>query len=597
MTDQRIEPLENPVPDELFVNRQYELDLFWNWANNIPRRVSKSFALIGRRRTGKTAILKKLYNRLFNEQEAVLPVYITFDRYLDRKEPITSYEFAEQYFMGYIGSYLAFRYRKPALIEPLNWQHLRQFADQVHDEYVLHLFEQYDGLWTGLIPHGLVQWVINFPKAKARFGRMPTAIIVDEFQVLTNVYDPKQDVHHDVTDSFQQASETRWAPLLVSGSAISLLVGRALGGMLSGRFKYRYVDSLSRSHTHDLVFRLGRFTDVEVNEELAEAIWQLTEGNAYAIQSLMNSTCPARDKLPSLSTLQEVLIFELTNHQGELWQHYREEFEKYSHQLNEGLVTRRVMLWATKYPDERIDADEVAQELGLEVKEVRASLEKLRWVDIVEKIGLISYKGPNDPIMRRFIEYQHYTEIEKLAPAEVLKDWKKEYLTLRGHANNERGKFAEVHLGAVMRGFDEREVDGAVYFNQAGPVKLPRFSKIEKRTGIVVDGVAIEIDLLGEYELPVDEQEDEEVKPDVGAWLVQVEYAKKRIREKTVRDFLTQVAAMKSQGYAITTSWFFAKGGFVKNAKKLLDEAGVLYSDRGQFNKLANLFDYFGLPE
>lgn len=54
---------------------------------------------------------------------------------------------------------------------------------------------------------------------------------------------------------------------------------------------------------------------------------------------------------------------------------------------------------------------------------------------------------------------------------------------------------------------------------------------------------------------------------------------------------------MKAQGYATTTSWFFAKGGFVKNAAKLLDEAGVLYSDRVQFNKLANLFDFFGLPE
>ncbi len=113
----------------------------------------------------------------------------------------------------------------------------------------------------------------------------------------------------------------------------------------------------------------------------------------------------------------------------------------------------------------------------------------------------------------------------------------------------------------------------------------------------MLDGIAIEIDLIGEYALPTDQEEEEEAAPALGAWLVQVKYSKKRIREKTVRDFLTQIAAMKSQGYATTTSWFFAKGGFVKNAKKLLDDAGVLYSDRLQFNKLANLFDFFGLPE
>ena len=49
----RIDPLINPVPDELFVNRQNELDLFWRWAMAIPRRPYNSYALIGQRRTGK----------------------------------------------------------------------------------------------------------------------------------------------------------------------------------------------------------------------------------------------------------------------------------------------------------------------------------------------------------------------------------------------------------------------------------------------------------------------------------------------------------------------------------------------------------------
>ena len=45
----KIKPLENPVPDELFVNRQYELDLFWKWVSDIPRMPANSFALVGRR--------------------------------------------------------------------------------------------------------------------------------------------------------------------------------------------------------------------------------------------------------------------------------------------------------------------------------------------------------------------------------------------------------------------------------------------------------------------------------------------------------------------------------------------------------------------
>lgn len=598
MKERRIDPLVNSVPDELFVNREDELALFTNWANSIPRLPLNSFALVGRRRTGKTAILKKVYNWLFHEQERILPVYISFDGYLSRQEPISSYQFAEEYFSGYIRSYLAFTYRKPLLMRPqFNLPDLQAFAHSVQDEYVLRLFSQYEILLPRHIPHSLVKWVINFPWGVADIRDTPTAILVDEFQVLTKVYDPQQKIHQDYTDNFQQAAEARWAPLLVSGSAVSLLTDHALGGMLNGRFKYKYIQPLSRSYSHDLVFRLGSVSGINVNEELAEAIWQLTAGFPYPIHCLMTSTCQSRVNFPDLSALEEVYIFELTNEQGKLWQHYREEFEKYSHQLNDGLVTRRVMLWATKYPDQRIDAEQVAEEIGVELKEVRASLEKLRWVDVVSKIGLISYKGPTDTMMRHFIEYQHYTEIEKLAPSEVLKDWKKEYLRLRGQTNNEKGQLAEVHVGSIMRGFDGREVDGTLYFNQAGMMQLPDFKKIERRTGLVVDGIPIEIDLIGEWEETSSEDEDEQTEAKQGAWLVQVKYSKKRIREKTVRLFLTQVEAMKKAGYDTTTCWYIAKGGFVKKAAQLLDESGILFSDRAEFNKLANLFGFFGLPE
>ncbi len=56
-------PLEEPA-GEWFVNRKEELDLFWKWATGIPHPGRRSYALIGLRRTGKTAILHRLFNRL-----------------------------------------------------------------------------------------------------------------------------------------------------------------------------------------------------------------------------------------------------------------------------------------------------------------------------------------------------------------------------------------------------------------------------------------------------------------------------------------------------------------------------------------------------
>ena len=64
-----------------------------------------------------------------------------------------------------------------------------------------------------------------------------------------------------------------------------------------------------------------------------------------------------------------------------------------------------------------------------------------------------------------------------------------------------------------------------------------------------------------------------------------------------IKKFIEQVKVMKAKvGYASVVSWYVCKGGFNEEAQKLLKKEGVLFSNREQFNKLANLFDFFGLP-
>ena len=590
MMDNRLDPLEDVVGD-LFVDRHYELDMFWKWATSIPRRMGNSYVLVGRRRTGKTAILVKLFNRLFYEQEAVLPVYISFARYLNRQRPIDSYEFVREYLAGYVGSYLAFRHRAPTVMyERRNLARLRRFARQVQDEYALDLFQQYDETLAEPNPYEAMQWVINFPMGEARFRNMPTAMIVDEFQVLTNVYNPYNDRYYDVTGGFQWAVETRWAPVLVSGSAVTLLVEQALTGMLSGRFHYWYLKPLTREYAHDLVFRLAASEDVTATEELAEAVWRLTEGYPYSIYGLMTSVCPARQRYPDPDALEQVLTFELTDPQGELWKHYDTEFRKYSERLNTSQVTKKVMFWATKYPEEQIDAERVAQEVGVDVDAVQNALDKLHEADIVTRIGWTLYQGPGDPMLRRYIAYNHRREIEKLAPAEAVKDWEREYKRLRGQMSNFVGEVAEVYIQAVMRAFDGREVGGDAYFNYVEPVTLPAFETVERRIGIVKAGVPIEIDLIGERALPEGEG--------TGVWLVQAKFTQAPVGEDDVRRFLKQTdAVVQEKGYQAMTRWYFCKRGYTAGAVQALQQAGVLFSDRAGFNGLANLFGFFGLPK
>lgn len=211
----RLEPIEDLV-GHLFVNREFELELLWKWVNDIPSRRSGSRALIGRRRTGKTAILVKLFNRLFYEQEAVLPVYISFARFLHWERPLTMQEVGDHYLASYLLCFLAFRYRQPGrLWTELKIWHLQQIAPQFNDPIVNDLLEKFVlASAETRIGDPPAQLAINAPRYTGGLYKPPTVVMVDEFQVLTTVHDSKQGISHDLTDSFQWAFDTKWAPCL-----------------------------------------------------------------------------------------------------------------------------------------------------------------------------------------------------------------------------------------------------------------------------------------------------------------------------------------------------------------------------------------------
>ncbi|MEM7537955.1 MAG: hypothetical protein AAF639_37640 [Chloroflexota bacterium] len=466
--EKRIALLNRENTDQ-FVDRHDELAWLKKWGTQIPKSSSDSVALVGRRRTGKTSVLAKLYEYLFYEQTRVTPIFITFETFLHRDIPITNIEYIQTFLGGYIASYMAFHQREPSLLRlASDWTLLREEVEPNADKRIQSIYQRYDRSIPG-DPHngldGFARSVCHIPRYLAQDYELWTALIIDEFQVLTSVYNPLLDRIHSVTSSFQKAAESLWAPMLVSGSAVSLLTGKALAGGLSGRFGYHFIQPLPKQYTYDLVGYLAQQEGVSRTEEFSEMVWEITGGYPYAVESLMTSQSLARTRYPELDALKEVIQFEVTNHNGQLWQHYSSEFDKYSHELNDGDTTRKVMYWTTKYPDTRIDTKRIAKEIGEDEKAVRASLEKLKWVDIVQKAGLSSYKGTTDPMLRRYIEYHHKVEVENVSSEEALKEINSEYQTLLGRVNNFVGHMAEGYMYALLSGFDGRRVDGKTYFS------------------------------------------------------------------------------------------------------------------------------------
>ena len=103
------EKIGNP---ELFTGRKKELTTYLTWIERIKREISMSQAILSRRKTGKTALLQRLYNITFDKNDGVIPFYYEIP---EGKQ--WAGEFCQDFYLTFIYQYIAFKTRKPLYVD------------------------------------------------------------------------------------------------------------------------------------------------------------------------------------------------------------------------------------------------------------------------------------------------------------------------------------------------------------------------------------------------------------------------------------------------------------------------------------------------
>jgi Cdc6-like AAA superfamily ATPase len=88
-------PLPETIGDpDLFTGREEELEYLNLWLQRILKRISTSKVILARRKSGKTAILERIFNHLWsNPQIEIIPFYIAM-----RDKDIWIHQFAMKYY-------------------------------------------------------------------------------------------------------------------------------------------------------------------------------------------------------------------------------------------------------------------------------------------------------------------------------------------------------------------------------------------------------------------------------------------------------------------------------------------------------------------
>ncbi len=102
-------PLEERIGHrDLYVERMDLRREYDKWVAGIPKKLSKSKVLLARKKSGKTAFIQRLFNRLWLDNGLVIPFYLEAP---DRR--LWFPQFALEYYRSFASQYISFLERDP----------------------------------------------------------------------------------------------------------------------------------------------------------------------------------------------------------------------------------------------------------------------------------------------------------------------------------------------------------------------------------------------------------------------------------------------------------------------------------------------------
>ena len=445
------EKIGNP---DLFTGRKKELAFFLKWIEGIKKEISKSTAILSRRKTGKTALLQRVYNLTFAQNDGVIPFY-----YEVREGPVWMRDFCLDFFLTFMYQYIAFKTRKPEYLrspEEAKGDLVRAAAVAQTEglEYLVDSIQNVERLVQQQYLDLLWMQVRDTPRAIATSQHEVIVQMIDEFQYLNSeIY--RDEATTIPTDNFaggyMSTAEYRNAPLLISGSWIGWLRDM-LQTLLPSRFRHYELGMMPEEETVEMIYKYAQRYEIPVTEEAVYVMAQLSEGNPFYVSSLFESLYSGKD-FTTREGLLQTLTYETLDERGGIRLVWLEYISKIFDNVNQ-THAKNIVLHLSKHRNRQVSRQELIDELGLaDIPEVELE-KKLRALvksDVINRgSSLFFYQGVQDNIFDKVFRGMYADDIQAFDAARIREEYQtlgreagKKYRELLGRFNQTKGLLAE----------------------------------------------------------------------------------------------------------------------------------------------------------
>jgi len=213
-------PLAERIGDpRLLVGREKEFADYGKWIAGIPRRISKSRAIVARKKSGKSAFVQRLYNQLWSENGSVIPFYFEV-----REAKVWLPDLARSYFESFASQLISFWARDSRLVmREMRLEKIKKYSAENSLNILSYHVEAMERAFRNGFYCSMWQRAINAPQCVALEHGVGVLVIIDDFHYLSNCVCTNQQltvVDDTIPGSFSGISESAWAPMLATGTEI-----------------------------------------------------------------------------------------------------------------------------------------------------------------------------------------------------------------------------------------------------------------------------------------------------------------------------------------------------------------------------------------
>lgn len=513
-------PLSEQIgPPELFVGRDKELAKLHDWVKRIAWKRAKSRAMLARKKSGKTAILQRLFNQLWsagdggeeNPWEAeIIPFYFEFK---EMKQWLP--DLALEYYQTFASQYISYLERDPAPIKHLlSWERIRDYGKENKIEL---LMDDIDSLFGVNKDRDSLMWTTAYsaPHRFAAVYERPILVMLDEFQYISQyIYTDKAKTLRDETlpGSYHRYSESKIAPMLVTGSYVGWLVQLIDQYLEAGRLKeWTFPSYLTEEEGLEAVYKYADFSQEAVTPLTALAINRLCLSDPFFISCVIDSDYEDRD-LTTEQGVIDTIQYELSNRKSEMVKTWSEYINQSVARIND-VNAKNILLHLSKHNDREWTHLELKETLKLDLapQDILKRLIDLSKADLIEScLSDIAFQGLQDGTLYLILRKRFGQEIASFS-ADLQDDFqeqynqlKKENRSLRGKLNYLAGKMAEELFATELR--TRKRFVISVYFtglDHLGEVATKSLNLVDVRSRFLVqrdDEKNMEIDVIARSE-------------------------------------------------------------------------------------------------